>query len=171
MAYLIAVAHPMTAEQFCDAFELSYSVPRKAAAYFHSILIQGSPEHLLAQAEEVESLSPHDPRLNQQLAISPKTILQVFGKLSNHHVTIIDAPPIPFILGDTPFAPALLSGFTLPTSPEIALLWQPGSTDKLPAFTRRPASFAEVDTSNRAQADNALTITMGPSKAVLERCI
>lgn len=171
MAYLIADAHTMTPEQFCDAFERSYSAPRKAAAYFHSILIQGSPEHLLAQAEEVESLSPNDPRLNQQLAISPETILHMFGKLSNHYVTIIDAPPIPFILGDTPFAPALFSGFTLPISSEIALLWQPGSTDKLPDFTRRPALFAEVDTSNRTQADNALTITIGPSKAALERYI
>lgn len=82
----------------------------------------------------------------------------------------VEAPPRQyFLLGDTPFPPGMLTGFTLPVSSSLALIWQPGGTEMLTDWSRRLATELEVNQSNRQQIDNALKVAIGPTKAALEK--
>ena len=87
----------------------------------HAALETKGDEALLAEAEEIEGLSPLDPRLPMIDAIL--AMGEVVRRIDAMDLLLVDAPPgKSFVLGDAPVALSGLSaGFATPLSPSLAL--------------------------------------------------
>ncbi len=168
LAYLLADVHTLGAQEFSDRAK-GFGMNATDAATTYALLRQKSSTQLLAEAEQVERLSPQSPALPQQLAIDPETIERVFFSLAQVTIRLLDAPPGHcFVLGDTPFPPQLGQGFTLPLSAGLAMLWAPEGQEPFPDWARLVATPAQVEHSNRQQANQALRVLIGPNRAVLD---
>jgi hypothetical protein len=169
LAELIADVHSCSPQEFCKRAS-GFGLSAEDAALIIAQTGHVAPHVLQAEAAEVLSLSPQDSKLPQQLAIDTETVERTFFQMSRLYVTILDAPSNSnFILGDTPFPAQLISGFTLPISSRLALLWHGCAAEHFPDWTRRGATQGEVEDANRAQIDNALKVVVGPSREALEK--
>lgn len=167
LARVLAQANVLTKDEFVSTLT-QFGVDLDDGAKMYIALSALSTPDLLSQVGEVINLAPTDSRLPQQIAILPKTVNTVFNSLSYYAIEILDAPDgLDFILGDTPFPPTMQTNFILPISAKLALRWTPGTSEKLPDWTRGKATADDVADSNRAQMDNSLKVVLGPSKASL----
>jgi hypothetical protein len=125
-------------------------------------------EALLMEAEEVERLSPQDPRLPMLLALSG--VREVAMRISAMDLRLYDAPPgKTFVLGDTPVALSGLSaGFATPLSARLAFVAWPGAGDGTSILDRIEANEAIVDVINRDQVERAASVVVGPDPAILK---
>jgi hypothetical protein len=123
---------------------------------------------LLAEAEEIEGLSPQDPRLPMIDAIL--AMGEVARRIDAMDLLLVDAPPDKsFVLGDAPVALSGLSaGFATPLSPSLALGAWPNDGSGTYIRNRREADPVVVDLINRDQAERSAVIVVGPDRAVLQ---
>lgn len=151
--------------EFVNASSRFVAPPIEMARYYNQ-LVQSTPEALLGELDSVLSLSPQDPRLpaTDVLKALPK-IRQLIGSLQ---WSLLHAPQgKDFILGDTPLPQSELGkGFRIPLSRSTAVSVTPGAGQS--PMSRSTATAAEVDAINREQWDNALSIAIGPSRALLQ---
>lgn len=167
LARCLATAHALSVDDFVSRLT-GFGVDPNQSRVMHEELRSVPYAKLQEELEEVIHMAPTDSQLPQQIAVSYETVFQVLVALAHHNVEILEAPPShDFILGDTPFPPALGNSFCTPISAKLALRWTPGSVEKFPTWTRRPASNQEVLDSNRTQFDNSLQTVIGPSKTSL----
>ncbi len=185
---LTACRHPITMRRGHQrvkelAFELadasSFSTEPEFAAHMRERYGQGLPaglrnalaakgdEALLMEAEEIERLSPQDPRLPMLLALNGMG--EVALRISAMNFYLHDAPPgKTFVLGDTPVALSRLCGaFATPLSARLAFGALPGDGSGTSILERITATPALVDLINKDQAERAAAVVVGPDPVVL----
>lgn len=128
-------------------------------------LLGRTKEDLLKTAEGIERMSPQDPVLPEQLALTGADI--VAGQVGGMRLTLLQAKgPDHFILGDTPLPDFdLAKGFSVPLSKSMALRASAGEF-QLPL--RRVATTADVREINQDQFDRSVNVIIGPEPAVLD---
>jgi hypothetical protein len=123
---------------------------------------------LLAEAEEIEGLSPQDPKLPMLIAL--QGMGEVALRVTVMDFLLLDAPHgKTFVLGDAPVALSCLSGgFATPLSSRLALGAWPSDGSGICIRDRRQADAAIVDLINRDQAERAATVVIGPDRETLK---
>ncbi len=163
---VLVKAHSLTSSEFISALTPFGIDPIDAQAMLAELRTK-SQSDLELEAQELETLSPHDPQLPHTDALQAQS--QIEAQLSAMDLVVLDAaPPVEFVLGDTPVPQSdLRLGFTVPITSTLALNFQPARYAGSPSCTRRAATPAEVATANQWQFNNALKITIGSNPAVL----
>lgn len=161
----IASANSLTSSAFTNLMATFCISPSDALAIY-SLMVAKLPEQLAQELDELNKLSPQDPRLPEQDALRATPI--ICAQLQEMEFTLLDAPlGKEFVLGDTPLPQDHLSHqFSVPISKLVAVFARPATTPQA-IMTRQTATQAEVDAVNKTQWDNSLHIVVGSSKAVL----
>ncbi|MFC3182435.1 DUF4238 domain-containing protein [Cypionkella sinensis] len=130
-------------------------------------LLLADPSNLIAEAEEVEHLTPQDPKLPEQISLS--AVNNVATQISVLNLFLLDAPKgANYVLSDRPMPlHDLAFGFTVPLSKNLALLAMPGDGREV-IYGRREATPEMVALVNTEQADRMKSVIIGPDRAVLE---
>lgn len=125
-----------------------------------------SVEDLLNEGDEVEKLSPQDPRLPQQIAIEAAG--QVAVVIAGMNLALLDAPSGQnFVLGDRAVPhKSLAAGFDVPLSAQLAFQAVPAGSGAAP-FERRRATVAEVEAINGRQFARHQDMMIGSDPATL----
>jgi len=131
------------------------------------ILRSKSPEELVAEGDEVESLSPQDPRLPEQFSVLAYD--RVAAKISEMRLSLLDAPPgSHFVLGDRAVPlHSVSAGFDVPLSKTLAFQATPHGGG-LPR-TRRSATVVEVEEISQRQFARSTGIIIGPDYATIKK--
>jgi hypothetical protein len=134
----------------------------------HAPLVAKGDESLLAEAMEIEGLSPQDPKLPMQLALA--AVDDVAFAIAAMDLLLLDAPPgQTFVLGDAPVPLSRLSaGFATPLSADVALGAWPSTQGGQVIRDRVQADATLVEQINRYQADRANAAVVGPDPGVLK---
>ena len=122
---------------------------------------------LLQEADEIEELSPQDPKLHEQLSL--EAVELVANAIVVQNLFLLDAPPgTSFVLSDRPLPLHDLSrGFSVALSKTLAFLALPADGEKI-VLGRRTATPEMVNRANREQAQRARSIIIGSDRHVLE---
>lgn len=165
LGVLLARAHSLTLAEFTKELAV-FGVSSVDARAAHTLLLSRPPEQLASELEELDALSPQDPRLPEHDALRAQSL--ICAQLKKMEITLLDAPTgCVFLLGDTPMPQHDLQlGFSVPLSQSVAVIAQPANTIQA-TMSRRYATAAEVDAVNRAQWENSLRVIVGPSDALL----
>ena len=163
---VLVKAHSLTQLEFINAMA-SFGVDALDAQSMFKQLRTKSHRELEAEFVELESLNPHDHQLPHTDALQAQS--QIEALLVTMDLLVLDAaPPVEFVLGDTPLPQSdLRLGFTVPIARTVALRFQPAQNSGSPTCTRRAATSAEVGASNQWQFNNALKTTIGADSALL----
>jgi hypothetical protein len=166
MAELFADAHSYSQVKFVQIAASRFGIDSVSAAAIHAQLMARSEESLLEEFDEVQALSPRDPKLPATDAI--RALPAILAKIEPLKLTIVHAPTgTDFVLGDTPLPQSELArGFSMPISKSTATI-AAGTWSANSRITRRAASVAEVEAINREQWNNALKITLGSNANTL----
>ena len=162
---VLASAHDCSLDEF-QTMMAGFAVGEGDAHDFYIVLRSRSKEQLAIELADLKGLSPQSPELPEQGAL--RAMVDVEQRLQQMELWLLDAPVTEsFVLGDTPLPQSELQlGFSVPLSRSLAVLALPCPVTS-PLLSRRTATSAEVLTINRTQADNALSVVVGPSAAVL----
>ena len=163
---VLARAHSMTDTEFGDAL-LPFWVDSSDAKAMFFALKTSTPEALELELQELEKLTPHDPQLPHTEALKALSLIE--GQLATMDLFVLDAaPPLEFVLGDTPLPQNdLWKGFVVPIARTVALGFQPAQHAGAPTCTRRAATPADVAASNQWQFQNSAKVTIGSNEALL----
>jgi hypothetical protein len=156
----------MTDTEFGDAL-LPFWVDSSDAKAMFFALKTSTPEALELELQELEKLTPHDPQLPHTEALKALSLIE--GQLATMDLFVLDAaPPLEFVLGDTPLPQNdLWKGFVVPIARTVALGFQPAQHAGAPTCTRRAATPADVAASNQWQFQNSAKVTIGSNEALL----
>jgi hypothetical protein len=134
----------------------------------YALLITMSRDQLMIELQEIEGLSPQDPRLPIQDALRAFRIIAC--EIDKMNLELLEAPlGKSFVLGDTPLPQEKLNhGFVVPLSKTLALRARPASSGRIPMM-KRQATAGEVDAINKMQYENALKLVIGPDPNVLKK--
>jgi hypothetical protein len=122
---------------------------------------------LLQEAGEIESLSPQDQRLPEQISLQAVNL--VANAIVVQNLFLLDAPPgKSFVLSDRPLPTRDLSdGFSVALSRTLAFLALPSDGENL-VVRRLTATPEMVDLANREQAQRARSIIIGSDPEILK---
>ncbi len=166
MAWALADAdtHPDAASFFADirsrfGVDLPYDT-------YGQLLAQGLPD-LIAEAENIQSMTPWDPRLPEEISL--EAVDFVAKRIITCNLILLDAPPgANYVLSDRPMpAKDALVGFTVPLSRSLAFLALPTTEQEDIALVRRDATPEQVGWVNKEQKQRAKSIIVGPDKETL----
>lgn len=125
-------------------------------------------EELTRESEWIHGLSPQDPNLPQQIALTGADI--VARIIEGMELTLLEAiePPY-FVLGDTPLPDADLGlGFVVPISSKIALKAERKDTTNVSSIQRELVRSTVCWDVNRIQHRMSRAVVIGPDPAVLD---
>lgn len=162
---LLARTHAMTLPEFQKSMS-GFGVSEPDAHDCYIILRSRTQEQLASELAALQALSPQSSQLPEQEALLAAPLIQT--TIEGMTLVLLDAPAgEAFVLGDTPLPQSgLQRGFSVPLSCSLAVQAMPAGTPQH-TLARRPATPAEVRDINRAQADSAREIVIGPSAALL----
>ena len=161
----LATAHDHSPEEF-EALMSDFSVSEAEAHNCYAVLCARSKEQLAEEWIELTGLSPQSSQLPEQNALRAMPL--VAQQLQQMELWLLDVPANEaFALGDTPIPQSdLHQGFTVPLSKSLAVSASPALVPQT-LLHRRDATATEVHNINRTQSDNALSVVVGPSMALL----
>lgn len=166
LTWMIADVHSFAdREAFNAAIKDTFGPGFPAEAY--EMLRSISAEELFKQAEQIDGLSPHDPRLPQQDAVRATMIIaRAIGAMD---LDILDAPSgSSFVLGDRPLPLKNLGhGFSVPLSQRLAICARPPAALGAATQHRKVATPLEVAQINSEQAKRSKSVVIGPDAALL----
>ena len=168
-AFDLADAHSKTDVQFIEGLRASYGLSDELEG-FHEILTASNEEDLLEQADEIQGMSPQDPRLPALMAI--EAFPRVSQAIQAMDLILLDAPAgSEFILGDMPVPLEKLgaNGFATPLSKHVAIVALPRRSPTHLVRDRRHTSVTIVNQINAAQFAHTRTGIVGSSKTLVER--
>ena len=168
LAYALARVHQYPDKKaFLADVHNHFGVAYSDAEY--DSVFKKTEEELQAEADEIASMSPQDPRLPQQIALFGADM--VAQAIANMELTLLHSPASTnFILGDTPLPDAdLRCGFVVPICKKVALLASPACPGRAGTLNvRQQAIASDVADINRQQHAMSLDVVIGPDKLALD---
>jgi hypothetical protein len=159
-----ALVHEMTKSEFVDRFK-SRRASQEFLGKVYDAWLQQPQHELIAQATDIEALSPQDAQLPEVYALSAWT--DVFLDYITYQVEILDAPVgYSFVLSDTPMPQwNARGGFTVPLSLSVAVVAHLDAA-KEPSIVRKTAKPFEVWAVNQEQWNRHKLIVVGDKQVL-----